>query len=234
MPPVVHKIFVLTTPGSTEVNRAVLQAVKKMKPDLTSMGVTVRVTRIPARFLSSLAPRLRAKGLLRFPALKTPDNVYLGAQAILGVYKKNVAAFRRWSRERPGPVGAESTGDPYRDYVEPMMRADADMNNDEIGDGDNGLANRVHDEMKRRQEINARRRPHGPADNGSRHDDAPAPRRDGSHRDDLLSDTPAPRHPKASRPVDNLVASIPKPPPDMGGDDPADRLADRFWADLAD
>lgn len=205
-PGVAHNLYVKVVTGadadhkSSSITVGVLKYIQTRLPALRSMGISVRVNTVRSQDLQNprLVEAMRKRGITRLPALATPNDVYIGLKEITGVYERNLRAFAD-SRERPDEeeAGDDALDSFYRDEMS-FERADEDVEEAGLGEGDNMMDSYRH--MMERRESSSERRPGrpgagaaaaGPAPRGPR---GAAPRPPGA----------APRPPGVARP-DNLA-----------------------------
>jgi hypothetical protein len=157
------------------------------------MGVVVRVEKLTPDLLANrgVFDALLAKGVTRLPALKTPENVYIGLDPIVGVYEENIRMFlaERRRGERPPATPDADDEDPleamYRDEMT-LERAEKDRsfegeNGFEGGETDMLEAHRAMLEHRDKSSASRRRQTGdepSPLEDGNAARRRPPPRRD--------------------------------------------------------
>jgi hypothetical protein len=182
---VVHQIYVKVVTGadadkdatSRKITIQLLTYIHTQLRALKEMGVSTRVNKITSQNLKDhrLVAAMRARGILRLPAVTTPNNVYLGLGEIRQLYDRNIrehaAIIGRGEREIQGATGEED--DVFRTFYKDEMtfeRAEDDTNEDELGEGKQDLGSLHRDMMNRREQLLSGRRP-----SAARTSRAPAP-----------------------------------------------------------
>lgn len=187
---VVHQIYVKVVTGadadkdttSRKITIQLLTYVHTQLRALKDMGVSTRVNKITSQNLKDprLVAAMKARGILRLPAVTTPNNVYLGLGEIRELYDRNIrehaAILGRGEREVQGATGEED--DAFRSFYKDEMtfeRAEEDTNEDELGEGKQDLGTLHRDMMTRREQLLTGRRP-PPPQKGPRAPPAPGRR----------------------------------------------------------
>ncbi len=164
----VHYIYVKVDPAgeraadqvSRELTLRLLKYIHEKLAVIREMGVAVRVEKLTPELLAnrSVFDALLAKGITRLPALKTPENVYVGLDPIVGVYEENIRMFlaeRRRGEARPPATDAVDE-DPldamYRDEMT-LERAEKDR----AFEGENGFEDGASDMMEAHRAMLERR-----------------------------------------------------------------------------
>ncbi len=198
----VHHIYVKVDPAgeraadqvSRELTLRLLQYIHDKLPVIREMGVAVRVEKLTPDLLAnrSVFDALLAKGITRLPALKTPENVYLGIDPIVGVYDENIRMFlaERRRGDRPPATSDAIDEDPleamYRDEMT-LERAEKDRtfeaeNGFEDGASDMMEAHRMM--LERRDKSSAGRRRPQSGGGPSPFEDGGTPRRSAPRREE--------------------------------------------------
>jgi hypothetical protein len=181
----VHHLFVLvnSTPEATESSVRVLQFLAKVKPWLRRVGIAHRIQKIEASMLAhpKLVRALESKGITTFPALKTPNRLFLGVAGIVKVYRALIADIQKFDKQaasgrtdsavgRRGmgtfgsnPLGpAAGSSDPYRDFIASELSFDSaerEPGDDSIGDGgSDSMMTRFRDMQQSRSKMNESRK----------------------------------------------------------------------------
>lgn len=108
---------------------------------------------------SRVQDALRRKKITAFPALKTPNHIYLGLGRIIDVYKESLYQYEMWKRQTSKPNGATSAAEPedmYRQFVSPSMSFSAAKDTDDeamVGniDENKNMMSKMHEMMRKRQ-----------------------------------------------------------------------------------
>lgn len=173
-----HYLFVVVN-GTTQAQAAtvkILQFLAHSKPYLVRLKINLEVKKISPEMLQNarLKQALIAKGITSFPALKTSKRILMGVRNIAEFYsvlmdefdkilakhddQQTMAALGRQGVDVPG--GA-SMDDIYRDYFASELTigaAERDGGDEGMGDGgSDAMMARMHDMIKRRDQINAKR-----------------------------------------------------------------------------
>lgn len=169
----VHQLFVIVDgpPAGKADTAAVLRFVAKAKLHLAAIGVQFKVVQVTAAMLKNprVVEAFRAASISGFPAAKTQHRVYVGAQAITGIYTQALRQFRdrkaRGTAAAAGEYGGESPDDLYRNYIAgdiDIRRAAQDTGDDGIGSTED-MMKLYQQKMQERQQINERRKGSQPA-----------------------------------------------------------------------
>lgn len=181
----VHHLFVLvnSTPAATESTVRVLQFLAEVKPWLRRVRITHKIQKIEASMLvhPKLVQALELKGITTFPALKTPNRLFLGVGNITKVYKALIADIQKAvaqansgrtdsavGRRGMGAFGSNPLGpaagssDPYRDFIAgelSFQSAETEPGDDSMGDGgSDSMMSRFRDMQQHRSKVNERRK----------------------------------------------------------------------------
>jgi hypothetical protein len=153
-----HTLFVKVEPPavagasaeSRELTLSVLRFIKSNLEPIRAMGVNVRVQKVRDEDLSNeqAVEMMRERGISRLPALCTPQQVYTGAKAIIGLYEKNLSIFSEKKR-RPPPKAAAKTPD-VESYMHQEMR-DGESDDEGMSEGGNSMMDTYRQVISRRE-----------------------------------------------------------------------------------
>lgn len=191
--PINHHLYVIVvganpqTPSDKQSRVTTLQILQFISQRLkifTEMGVKVNVLKISKKLLSDprLVAAMKGKGITRLPALKTPNAVYLGREAIEGVYTSNIQEYQAWKRrEVEKPVGL-SGEDELDDFYRSEMSFDRAFAEEDMGDEEN--IGEGGDMMKSYSSALAAREGRGSRPSGSLRGSHPPPSQGNPQRSD--------------------------------------------------
>lgn len=184
-----HNLYVKIVPAedgsdnkSKELTKQVLLFITQRLPLLKQMGIRVNVNRIRSKDLKNqqLNLAMKRRGIVRLPALTTPNDVYLGLKEILEIYEKNIKEYEAYSRR--GDASSHREMDlPENDLDEfyrsdmTIERAQKDADEEGIGDQDTETMMRSYSRMmQRRDKLNRDRKGYKPGSGGAADDAPPA------------------------------------------------------------
>jgi hypothetical protein len=110
---VLHNIYVKVVVGpdpdrkSRDITLQTLKYVHSRLPSFAQMGLAVKVNKITSFDLQNarLVGAMKGRGIVRLPALTTPNGVYLGYSEIVKLYELNLKEFA--ARDRRGEKAVE-------------------------------------------------------------------------------------------------------------------------------
>jgi hypothetical protein len=231
-----HTLFVKVEPPavagtaaeSRELTLSVLRFIKSNLEPIRAMGVNVRVQKVRDEDLSNgqAVEMMRERGISRLPALCTPQQVYTGAKAIIGLYEKNLSMFSEKQR-RPPPKAVAKTPD-IESYMHQEMR-DGESDDEGMSEGGNSMMDTYRQVISRREGSGgAAGPPRSHAPQRAQKDDDDRPMRQPAGRSMAQPagrpamrpnnvDSSRGRAPPQSRPPPPPPVRTPPPPPQGGG-----------------
>lgn len=176
----VHHLFVIVggSPDAQAGTIRVLQFLAHCKPVLMRIGVVMEVHKIRPEMLRDprLVAALQAKGIVEFPAVKTPRKLFAGVTNIARAYTVVIEDYKRMlkaqgeeadrtasavGRRGLNVPGGASADDIYRDYYASELSfsaAETDHGDEGMGGGgESGMMDKVRTMMKHRQMIDDQR-----------------------------------------------------------------------------
>ena len=249
----VHKIFVISKgpPEMTADTFKVLRFVAKVKPALQRMRIKISVTKLEVDMLAipRVQQALRSKGVTAYPALLTPNRVYLGEEKIIAIYKRAYEDIMKLQRSRglagqgtaaqAKAFGGGTADDLYRDYIAGDMTLKAAMSDSgdtAIGENRDDIMGKYHAMMKQREQAHKKSKGRAPAYKAPGGMPAPPGERRGAAAaapDNLADDD-----------IDSLISQVTAGPvtqdtldkafKDEGGASDDDVLVRAFWENQAE
>lgn len=158
-----HTLFVVTN-GSKQLmeqTKTILRFLAKIKPHLMNMGVAIEVWPVRSEMLQNqkLIDKFRSKKITQFPALKTPNHIYLGIKNIEDIYSRAIKDWQRYASRGTASEAAGysgySTEDAYSAFIKDdidIQRAAQDKGETPIGDSGD-LMSQYQAMMKRRSDA---------------------------------------------------------------------------------
>lgn len=244
----IHYVYVKVDPAgeraadqvSRELTLRLLKYIHDNLAVIREMGVAVRVEKLSPELLAnrSVFDALLAKGITRLPALKTPENVYVGLDPIVGVYEENIRMFLAERRRGDRPPATPDAAD--EDPLESMYRDEMTLERaekDRAFEGENGFEEGTSDMMEAHRAMLERRDKSSAASRrrlqsgGGTDNQRPSPLEDGnvSRRPPSRREEPPLSRPPSSRGdnVGGAARARPARDPSDDGDisDTIDRLA---------
>ncbi|MFA6165789.1 MAG: hypothetical protein WC700_04175 [Gemmatimonadaceae bacterium] len=215
-----HKLYVkIVAPNdpdvkSRELTLELLRYIESRKPLINRMGLAIKIMPIRSQDLqvAKLVEVMKKRGIMRLPALTTPNNTYLGVAEIRDVYERNIKEFESSMRRgEEAVVGADLSEDNLDDYFRDEMsfeRAEEDAQETGLGEGGD-MMDAHRRMMERREQAMGSRRPPTPGKGAL--PAPPPPRREAvgappRRADNVASVGAAP--PRRAAPVDPYDAEI--------------------------
>jgi len=180
-----HHLYVLTGGGAPQESTVrILQFIARCKPWLGAMRINFKVQKVEPAMLrnSRVVAAFEGKGITEFPALKTGEAVYLGAEKIARAYAQAIDGFKQRQAAggaRPaagGPPSATdialgrqgvsapvgSSQDLYRTYFkeewDPEQRGKEGGDEGISGDQSENMMKKYQEMVKRRAGMETRRK----------------------------------------------------------------------------
>ncbi|MDF1728289.1 MAG: hypothetical protein P1U53_11135 [Sulfitobacter sp.] len=141
-----------------------LRFINEHATELKKAGVKIVPKMITADQLRDprVVKALRAKGIQSFPALKTPNHIYMGLGNIIEVYKESLYQYNVWlNKQKSGGGAVTEPEDEYRQFVSSSMSFKAAKDTDDeamVGniDENKDMMGKMHEMVRKRQSRQAK------------------------------------------------------------------------------
>lgn len=164
-----HKLFVIGN-GPRELTVSTFEVLRfliKVKAPLRGMGIFINVQKIDSKLLTNpkLVEAFQKKKISGFPALVTPNHIYIGEKKVIEIYTKAYEDIKRLKGQGTAAQSrsykAVSSEDTYRDFVANDMsikNAMSDRGETAIGESTEDIMGKYQAMMQHRAESHAKRK----------------------------------------------------------------------------